>query len=64
VTGNTRYLVGTRLLTVFQVAAIRRVLKQTAYRLARAGDLEAIKVGGSYRIPDQVLIPPAVSSSQ
>ena len=37
--------------TVFEVAAIMRVSKQTVYRLVQSGDMEAIEVGGSYRIP-------------
>jgi excisionase family DNA binding protein len=32
-----------------------RVSKQTVYRLLHAGDLEAIRVGGSFRIPEHAV---------
>jgi excisionase family DNA binding protein len=55
---------GTRFLTVFEVASIMRVSKQTVYRLVRGGHLEAAKVRGAFRIPDHALRsrehPPAV----
>jgi excisionase family DNA binding protein len=57
VSGNTPALTNTRFLTVFEVAAIMRVSKQTVYRLVAAGDMEAIRVGGSYRIPEYVVNP-------
>lgn len=41
-----------RFLTVAEVAAIMRVSKMTVYRLVHAGDLPAIKVGRSYRVPE------------
>jgi excisionase family DNA binding protein len=53
-------------LTVFEVASIMRVSKQTVYRLVRGGHLEAAKVRGAFRIPDHALTlrgrehPPAV----
>jgi excisionase family DNA binding protein len=34
-----------------------RVSKQTVYRLVRAGDLEAIRVGRSFRIPTHAVKP-------
>ena len=39
-----------RLLTVHEVAAIMRVSNMTVYRLIRAGDLKAARVGRGYRI--------------
>lgn len=39
-----------RLLTVGEVAALMRVSNMTVYRLIRAGDLLAARVGRSYRI--------------
>jgi len=33
------------------------VSKQTVYRLVRAGDLEAIRVGRSFRIPTHAVKP-------
>ena len=56
-TGNSPSLMTTRFLTVFEVAAILRVSKQTVYRLLHAGDLEAIRVGGSFRIPEHAVNP-------
>ena len=63
-TSNSPYSAGTRFLTIFEVAAIMRVSKQTVYRLVRAGELEAIKVSGSYRIPHQAVSPRALSPSR
>ena len=62
-TGSSPYPAEARFLTIFEAAAIMRVSKQTVYRLVRARDLEAIKVSGSYRIPDQALSRLAVSPS-
>jgi excisionase family DNA binding protein len=42
-------------LTIVEAATILRVSKQTVYRLVRAGDLEAVRVGRSVRIPVRVL---------
>jgi excisionase family DNA binding protein len=39
------------LLTVAEVAALVRVSKMTIYRMIRKGELPAIAVGKSYRIP-------------
>ena len=39
-----------RLLTVNEVAEIMRVSNMTIYRLIKAGDLAATRVGRSYRI--------------
>jgi excisionase family DNA binding protein len=41
---------GDRLLTVAEVAAIMRVSNMTVYRLIKAGDLAALRVGKNYRI--------------
>ena len=38
------------LLTVAEVAAVLRVSTMTVYRLIRAGELQATRVGRSYRI--------------
>ena len=45
-----------RFLTVAEVASIMRVSKMTVYRLVHSGELEAIRVGRSYRIPEQAVI--------
>ncbi|MBV9450717.1 MAG: helix-turn-helix domain-containing protein [Streptosporangiaceae bacterium] len=44
-----------RYLTVAEVALIMRVSKMTVYRLVHSGELEAIRIGRSFRIPDQAL---------
>jgi len=41
-----------RFLTVAEVADLMRVSTMTVYRLIKAGDLAAVRVGRSYRIPD------------
>lgn len=41
-----------RLLTVAEVAPLMRVSTMTVYRLIKAGDLAAIRVGKSYRIKE------------
>jgi excisionase family DNA binding protein len=38
-------------LTVSEVAAIMRVSKMTVYRLVHGGDLTAVRVGRSFRVP-------------
>src|SRR5580700_6761539 len=43
-----------RFLTVAEVAAIMRVSKMTVYRLVHSGELEAIRVGRSFRVPEEV----------
>ena len=60
-TSNTFSLKDARFLTVFEVAVIMRVSKRTVYRLVHAGDLEAIRVNGSYRIPEHAVRPKSVS---
>ena len=42
-----------RFLTVAEVATIMRVSKMTVYRLVHSGELEAIRVGRSFRVPEQ-----------
>ena len=44
-----------RFLTVAEVAAIMRVSKMTVYRLVHSGELEAIRVGRSFRVPEQAV---------
>ncbi len=39
-----------RLLTVAEVAALMRVSNMTVYRLIKAGELAAIRVGKNYRV--------------
>ncbi len=44
-----------KLLTVAEVASIMRVSKMTVYRLIHSGELEAIRVGRSFRVPEQAV---------
>ena len=39
-------------LTVAEVAAIMRVSKMTVYRLVHGGELSAVRVGRSFRVPE------------
>ena len=48
--GKRRPFVGDRLLTVGEVAGTMRVSNMTVYRLIKAGDLPAIRVGKNFRI--------------
>jgi excisionase family DNA binding protein len=43
------------LLTVSEVAEQLRVSKMTVYRMLHAGDLASIRVGRSFRIPDEAV---------
>lgn len=45
----------TRFITVAEVATIMRISKMTAYRMIGAGVLPAIKVGRSYRVPEEAV---------
>lgn len=42
-------------LTVAEVADVMRVSKMTVYRLVHAGELPAVRVGKSYRVPQEAL---------
>ena len=42
-------------LTVAEVAATMRVSKMTVYRLVHSGELPAIRVGRSFRVPEQAV---------
>ena len=44
-----------RFLTVAEVATIMRVSKMTVYRLVHSGELEAIRVGRSFRVPEEAV---------
>ncbi|EFQ83307.1 DNA binding domain, excisionase family [Aeromicrobium marinum DSM 15272] len=46
---------GAVFLTVAEVAEQMRVSKMTVYRLVHAGDLEAVRVGRSFRVPAQAV---------
>ena len=42
-------------LTVAEVAALIRVSKMTVYRLVQHGELPAVQVGRSYRVPEKAV---------
>jgi excisionase family DNA binding protein len=44
-----------RFLTVAEVAALMRVSKMTVYRLVHGGGLPAVRVGRSFRVPEQAV---------
>ena len=44
-----------RFLTVAEVAAVMRVSKMTVYRMVHAGELPAVRVGRSFRVPEQAV---------
>lgn len=46
---------GTTFLTVAEVAEQMRVSKMTVYRLVHAGTLEAVRVGRSFRVPEEAV---------
>jgi excisionase family DNA binding protein len=45
-----------KFLTVYELALMMRISKMSAYRLVRTGELDSIRVGRSYRIPEQAVI--------
>ena len=44
-----------RFLTVAEEAALMRVSKMTVYRLVHSGDLTAVRVGRSFRVPENAV---------
>jgi excisionase family DNA binding protein len=44
-----------RFLTVAEVAAAMRVSKMTVYRLVHSGEMPAVRVGRSFRVPEQAV---------
>lgn len=42
-------------LTVAEVAKIMRVSKMTVYRMVHAGELPAVRVGRSFRVPESAV---------
>lgn len=42
-------------LTVAEVAALMRVSKMTVYRLVHHGELPAVRVGRSFRVPERAV---------
>lgn len=44
-----------KFLTVAEVATAMRVSKMTVYRLVHSGELEAVRVGRSFRVPEHAV---------
>ena len=44
-----------RFLTVAEVASIMRVSKMTVYRMVHNGELPAVRVGRSFRVPQRAV---------
>ena len=44
-----------RFLTVAEVAAVMRVSKMTVYRMVHGGELPAVRVGRSFRVPEKAV---------
>ena len=44
-----------RFLTVAEVATVMRVSKMTVYRLVHSGELTAVRVGRSFRVPEKAV---------
>ena len=55
VAGPSESLGQVRFLTVAEVASVMRVSKMTVYRLVHGGDLPAVRVGRSFRVPEQAV---------
>jgi excisionase family DNA binding protein len=45
-----------KFLTIHEVAVIVRLSKMSVYRLVHSGELEAVRVGRSFRIPEQAVV--------
>jgi excisionase family DNA binding protein len=44
-----------RFLTVAEVATVMRVSKMTVYRMVHGGELPAVRVGRSFRVPEKAV---------
>jgi len=44
-----------KFLTVAEVAKLMRVSKMTVYRLVHSGDLQAVQIGRSFRVPESAV---------
>ena len=53
--GSERPLNEVKFLTVAETASVMRVSKMTVYRLVHGGHLPAIRVGRSFRVPEQAI---------
>ncbi len=48
-------MAGVKFLTVAEVAAMMRVSKMTVYRMVHSGELAAVRVGRSFRVPEKAV---------
>ena len=48
-------LADVRFTTVAEVASLMRVSKMTVYRLIHSGELPAVRVGRSFRVPESAV---------
>jgi excisionase family DNA binding protein len=53
--GNGGDISEVKFLTVAEVAAVMRVSKMTVYRLVHSGELPAVRVGRSFRVPEDAV---------
>jgi len=44
-----------KFLTVAEVAAVMRVSRMTVYRLVHSGEMPAVRVGRSFRVPERAV---------
>lgn len=49
------YTQGPRFLTVAEVADVMRVSRMTVYRMVHAGQIPAVRVGKSFRVPQKAV---------
>lgn len=52
---DDRPMSGMTFMTVAEVAAVMRVSKMTVYRLVHNGELPAVRVGRSFRVPQKAV---------
>ena len=52
-TMSNDHLLETRYFTIGEIARIARVSKMTVYREVHAGKLDSVRIGRSFRIPEE-----------
>ncbi|MCX6460292.1 MAG: helix-turn-helix domain-containing protein [Actinobacteria bacterium] len=52
---DERAVGGVNFLTVAEVASMMRVSKMTVYRLVHGGELPAVQIGRSFRVPQKAV---------
>ncbi|MGZ4429503.1 MAG: helix-turn-helix domain-containing protein [Nocardioidaceae bacterium] len=52
---NSGDMAEVKFLTVAEVATVMRVSKMTVYRLVHSGELPAVRVGRSFRVPEDAV---------